>query len=403
MVRGACVKLCKILTKIYQRETNEMQESFLNETELSQVLKTYTSPKITDFKVVKTLGKGTFGKVLLVKNAYTKKFYAMKILNKSFVKRQGQVKHTKTERKILEIITHPFIMKLQYAFQSSENLYMLTDFMQGGELFYHLHNETRFSESKTKFYLCELVLALSHLHKNKIIYRDLKPENILLDNEGHIKLTDFGLSKILLKRKSSTNCKSDEIENCLKTFTMCGTSEYLAPEVVLGKGYDKSVDWWSLGVLMYELLVGFTPFKENKKNVNICNYDKKITQCGVLSDNAYDLISLLLQRDPKKRIGFGAVDGKEITKHKFFSGINWDDVYHKRLTPPFKPKIESPVDVQNFDPMFTSENPKVNEKYFEDEKISREDEEEDKSLRNLGINEYEGFSYKPPNLIEKKN
>lgn len=212
---------------------------------------------IEDFELLKTLGKGSFGRVFLVRRAAlgagdqpTKgNLFAMKVLKKSDVKRRRQVEHTKTERNIMGTIgqAHPFIVTLQYAFQTKDKLYMVTNFCRGGELFFHLKRMRRFSETMCRFYSAEITLALSHLHSNNIVYRDLKPENVLLEEDGHIRLTDFGLSR-------------ENVNTPNGATTFCGTPEYLSPEMILHrqtrKGYGKSVDWWSLGTLMYEMLTG---------------------------------------------------------------------------------------------------------------------------------------------------
>ena len=309
---------------------------------------------LNDFKPVKTLGKGAFGKVILVYNSELKTYFAMKTLKKDFIKKEKQITHTKTEREILEKINHPFIAKLYFAFQSKEKLYILTEYMPGGELFYHLHNEEYFTEERTRFYICELVLAIGHLHSKKIIYRDLKPENILLDQDGHIKLTDFGLSKILTD--SNTNTTNTSISSHNKTFTICGTPEYVAPEVLLGKGYDQCVDWWSLGVVMYEMLCGYSPFREAKLRVDINIYFQPLYKDNLISDTAFDLIKALVEPEPTKRLGFKG-DVNEIKEHTFFKGVYWEHVEMKRIRPPYVPRVRYKGDVSNFDKMFTDEDP----------------------------------------------
>ena len=293
---------------------------------------------LNDFQVIKMLGKGAFGKVLLVYNEELKKYFAMKTLKKDNIKKYQQTKHTKEERKILEKIDYPFISKLYYAFQNDKKLYMITEYMPGGEMFYHLHNNDHFNENKTRFYIAEIVLAIDHLHKNNILYRDLKPENILLDELGHIKLTDFGLSKIM------NNIEKD------KTYTICGTPIYVAPEVLTGQGYNKLVDWWSLGVLLYEFLAGYSPYKEARVKIDIKIYKKKLEQDPLISDCAFDLIKKLCTFDVNKRIGKNVSD---IKNHPFFKGLDWIKLEKKEITPPYKPKIKYAGDVGNFDTMFT--------------------------------------------------
>ena len=300
---------------------------------------------LNDFKILKTLGKGAFGKVLLVHNEELNKYFAMKILKKDFIKKNKQIAHTKVERKILEKIDYPFIAQLFYAFQNKEKLYMITEYMPGGEMFYHLHKEQYFKESKAKFYICEIILAIEHLHKNNIIYRDLKPENILLDENGHIKLTDFGLSKIV------NDINKD------RTFTICGTPEYVAPEVLTGKGYNKSVDWWSLGIVLYEMLCGYSPFREDRERIDIEIYFKPIHHDNLISDIAFDLINKLIEPNCEKRLGYGIMDSIEIKNHVFFKDINWKKVERKEIEPEYKPVLKKPGDVSNFDTIFTDMDP----------------------------------------------
>lgn len=336
-----------------------------------------------DFEKIKLLGKGTFGKVLLVRNLETDKLYAMKVLDKSSINIMNQEDHTKTERKILENIKHPFIVTLHFAFQNEKKLYLLTEFMQGGELFYHLRKERRFDEEKAKFYICEILLALDYLHSNNCIYRDLKPENILLGKDGHIKITDFGLSKQGIKSKEGD-----------KAFTICGTPEYLAPEIILDKkGYNNTVDWWSLGVLLYDMLVGYSPFKQwdNNTKEQSLGYDasiylKKVYLPKYHTPEARDLIERLITVDPKNRLG--ANGSQEIKKHPFFSNINWTDVLNKKLTPPFKPLITHETDLNNFHAMFTEEN--IENTLPIKSELNAEDD-------------YEGFTYVNKNALLENN
>jgi len=245
---------------------------------------------LSDFELLKVIGRGAFGKVMQVRKKDDGKIYAMKILKKRAIIARNQVEHTKAERKILQTLEHPFLMKLQFAFQTKEKLYLVLDYVKGGELFFHLKNNRRFSEDVAKLWVAQVASALGHLHSLGVLYRDLKPENILLDTTGHVILTDFGLAK---------DVASDE-----KTNTFCGTPEYLAPEIITGAGHDKAVDWWSLGILLYELTVGIPPFYS--QNVNEM-YNK--IQHGVLrfppflSDNCKKIIVAFLNRDPKKTAG----------------------------------------------------------------------------------------------------
>lgn len=208
---------------------------------VSKVTHIYIKPKTlsaSDFELLRVVGKGSFGKVLQVRKRDSGRVYAMKVLVKKDLVERKEVAHTLSERNVLIRASSPFLVGLKFSFQTPEKLYLVLDYMNGGELFYHLQKETVFSEARTRFYICELILALEHLHKYDIVYRDLKPENILLDSSGHIALTDFGLCKEHVSFNDTTN-------------TFCGTAEYLAPEVLTGQGYGKAVDWWSLGILFY--------------------------------------------------------------------------------------------------------------------------------------------------------
>jgi protein-serine/threonine kinase len=357
---------------------------------------------LNDFKILKKLGKGAFGKVLLVHNEELNKYFAMKILKKKFLEKNMQQFHTKTERKILEIINHPFVAQLYFAFQDSEKLYMLTEYMPGGEMYYHLHKDVYFSEERTKFYISEIILALIYLHKQNILYRDLKPENILLDEQGHIKLTDFGLSKIV------NNINVD------KTYTICGTPEYVAPEVLSNKGYNKSADWWSLGVVLYEMLCGETPFKQARERLDINIYYKPIYQNKLISDTAFDLIKQFCDIDFNNRLGSSENEFEEITKHKFFNGIDWVKLENKEIKPSFIPKITDMEDVSNFDKQFTETDPlSIQERYkYMQNKVGKKIVEMktiDKSLENNNVinnntkeKTYEDFTYNTY-LMNKEN
>jgi serine/threonine protein kinase len=220
---------------------------------------------VDDFDLLKVLGKGSFGKVMLVRHKGTQQIHAMKTLRKSQLLRRNQLAHTATERGVLQKITSPFLMSLDYAWQSDTKLYMVMGFCQGGELFHWLKKQKRFSLKRVLLYTAEMLLAIETLHSHDVVYRDLKPENVLLNAQGHVKLTDFGLSK-----EGVSGAGSEE-----GTSTFCGTPEYLAPEILENKGHGKAVDWWSLGTLMYEMLVGLPPFYDkNMKKM----YDKILHQ-----------------------------------------------------------------------------------------------------------------------------
>ncbi|KAK1228898.1 Serine/threonine-protein kinase [Marasmius sp. AFHP31] len=297
-----------------------------------------------DFEFLKLIGRGTFGKVFQVRKKDTKRIYAMKVLSKKEIIAKKEVAHTIGERKILQrSLESPFLVGLKFSFQTEKDLYLVTDFKSGGELFWHLQRETKFSEERARFYIAELVLALEHLHKYDIVYRDLKPENILLDATGHVALCDFGLSK--------ADLRADEL-----TTTFCGTTEYLAPEILLDEhGYSKIVDFWSLGVLLFEMCCGWSPFyAEDTQQMyrNIC-FGKIRFPKGVINEDGKQFVKGLLNRNPKHRLG-AQRDAAELKEHAFFKSIDWHLLSLKQVTPPFKPAVESDESTANFDPEFTT-------------------------------------------------
>ncbi|KAI5123432.1 hypothetical protein M0805_006137 [Coniferiporia weirii] len=297
-----------------------------------------------DFEFLKLIGRGTFGRVFQVRKKDTRRIYAMKVLSKKEIIAKKEVAHTIGERKILQqSLNSPFLVGLKFSFQTDSDLYLVTDFKSGGELFWHLQKETKFGEERARFYIAELVLALEHLHKYDIVYRDLKPENILLDATGHIALCDFGLSK--------PDLKSDQLTN-----TFCGTTEYLAPEVLLDDhGYSKLVDFWSLGVLLFEMCCGWSPFyAEDTQQMykNIC-FGKIRFPKNVIGEDGKQFVKGLLNRNPKHRLG-AQRDAEELKAHPFFKSIDWKALAAKQITPPFIPVVESDESVANFDPEFTS-------------------------------------------------
>ena len=296
-----------------------------------------------DFENLKLLGTGSFGRVLLVRFLSNNNLYAMKVLNKNQIKLKHQEEHTKTERDLMVKINNPFVVNIKFAFQDNSKLYIVSDFMQGGDMFYHLHTDKKFDENRSRFYAIELILGLEFLHKNNMIYRDLKPENILMDSEGHLKISDFGLSKILEN--------PDE-----KAYTLCGTPQYLAPEILKNKGYDKSVDWWSLGCFIYEMLTGFLPFYIPKGNrINPKVFEEPLRFPPGVKPDAMSLIYQLLTVNPKKRLGYGEEDAQKIKEHKFFEGVDWDKYWNKEIEPPFIPSFDDEMDLKYFDKMFTDE------------------------------------------------
>ncbi|XP_054978969.1 ribosomal protein S6 kinase alpha-6 isoform X3 [Sorex araneus] len=306
----------------------------------------YEKADPAQFELLKVLGQGSFGKVFLVRKKTgpdAGQLYAMKVLKKASLKVRDRVR-TKMERDILVEVNHPFIVKLHYAFQTEGKLYLILDFLRGGDVFTRLSKEVLFTEEDVKFYLAELALALDHLHQLGIVYRDLKPENILLDDIGHIKLTDFGLSK-------------ESVDQEKKAYSFCGTVEYMAPEVVNRRGHSQSADWWSYGVLMFEMLTGTLPFQGKDRNETMNMILKaKLGMPQFLSAEAQSLLRMLFKRNPANRLGSEGVE--EIKKHHFFANIDWNKLYKREVQPPFKPASGKPDDTFCFDPEFTAKTPK---------------------------------------------
>jgi protein-serine/threonine kinase len=310
------------------------------------------SKSMEDFQPLKLVGKGSFGKVILVKYFNNDKIYAMKILDKEEIIRRKQIKHTKTERLLLEKLNHPFIAQLQFAFQDTKKLYLVTEFMQGGELFFHIKRRTGFKEVSVKFYMSQIFLAIDYLHKNGYIYRDLKPENILIDKEGNIKLTDFGLSKVI-----SNNADINT------TNTLCGTLEYIAPEIFKRKPYDKSIDWFSFGVVLYEMLTGQLPFNIKSEEFDESKY-KNVKYPEKMSPEAKELIEKLIEIEPEKRLGYNSSD--EIRNSAFFKEVDFEKVYNKEYRPPFKPRLNGELDLKYFDINFTEDNDAFSDEFLND-------------------------------------
>jgi len=329
------------------KESAEAQEEIKLDHPEDAAVSPSKRPKVNleSFDLLSVLGRGAFGKVMMVRKKDTGKIYAMKVLKKHYVFAKKQVTHTKEERNILSAAQHPFLMGLRFAFQSEHKLYLVMDFYQGGELFFHLQKVKRFTEEQARIIGGEVALALGHLHKLNFIYRDLKPENILMDDKGHVCLTDFGLSKQVNPENQFTK-------------TMCGTPEYLPPEVLLGKEHGKAVDWWSYGVLLYELTIGMPPFMAK----NHRDLYRKIQYAPIkfpkhTSEALKDLILLLLNREQETRLGSGPDDVNAIVRHPWFEGMNWEKLLKKEIEPLYAPpKTGSKSDLTgNFAEEFTDE------------------------------------------------
>jgi serum/glucocorticoid-regulated kinase 2 len=309
---------------------------------------------ICDFQLLKVLGKGSFGKVMLVKkkkeNNEHGTLYALKTLRKATLIQRNQLAHTSTERKILQEIHSPFLVHLVYAFQTVDKLYMVLDYVGGGELFFWLKREKRFAENRCRLYTAEIALALDALHKANIVYRDLKPENVLLDTVGHIKLTDFGLAKDSIY----------SLDGSRGTKTFCGTPEYLAPEILENKGHGKAVDWWALGTLLYEMMIGLPPFYDtntHKMYTKILHDPLRFPKAEKkqISDESKDALRKLLERKISRRLGSNGID-ETFRTCPFFIELNFEKVYNLEYCPEFTPPMKtSETDVSNFDEEFTKE------------------------------------------------
>mmetsp|Transcript_14688 Transcript_14688/g.42290 ORF Transcript_14688/g.42290 Transcript_14688/m.42290 type:complete len:346 (-) Transcript_14688:123-1160(-) len=289
-----------------------------------------------DFDVRATVGTGTFGRVRMVriKGHQDKTPMALKILKKAEVIKHKQVEHVNSEKVILSMVEHPFLINSLTTFQDEKRLFMLMEFVNGGELFSYLRKEGRLQNDHARFYAGEIALAFSYLHHMNVVYRDLKPENLLIDCEGHVKITDFGFAKVVEDR----------------TWTLCGTPEYLAPEMIQSKGHNKTVDWWALGVLTFEMLAGFPPFyDETPFGIYKKILSGKLDFPRYFDIKARDLIKRFLMQDPTKRIGAGSHGSEEVKKHKWFKGLDWELLLNRGIRPPFVPDVKSADDTSMFD------------------------------------------------------
>lgn len=298
---------------------------------------------LESFVLLKVVGQGSYGKVLVARHKESQKLYAIKAISKREIKkRPHEVQRIMAERLVLKnSISHPFLIGLRFSFQSKTKLYFCLDYINGGELFFHLQRERRFDENRTRFYAAEITSALEYLHKMGIVYRDLKPENCLLDSSGHVKIVDFGLAKDISKSRQK------------KTYTFCGTPEYLAPEVLKQQGYSFSVDWYCLGALVHEMLIGLPPFyaAEHSKMFQQIMHEK-LTLPTHMRPVTKDFLTKTLEKNPELRLGSGKKGAEDIKSHPFFECIDWDLLYQCGYEPPFVPEVAGALDFRNFDPCF---------------------------------------------------
>ncbi|XP_010765529.1 serine/threonine-protein kinase N2-like [Notothenia coriiceps] len=303
--------------------------------------------QMDDFKYFSVLGRGHFGKVLLAEFKKTGKLYAIKALKKRDIVTRDEVESLMSEKRIFEMINasrHPFLVNLHGCFQTSDHVCFVMEYLPGGDLMIHIHNDV-FSEAQTRFYSACVLLGLEFLHLNKIIYRDLKLDNLLMDADGFVKITDFGLCK-------------EGMGHGDRTSTFCGTPEFLAPEVLTDDNYTRAVDWWGMGVLIFEMLVGESPFPgEDEEEVFDSIVNDDVHYPGSLPPDAVCIIKKLLKRNPLKRLGAGERDANEVKGEKFFETIDWEALLAKTAKPPFLPSIKESMDVGNFDSEFTQLQP----------------------------------------------
>ena len=297
-----------------------------------------------DFEILKLVGQGAFGKVFQVKKRDSGNIYAMKVMKKDRILEKDQVEYTRAERDILTAVTHPFIVNLRYSFQTTSKLYLIMEFINGGHLFFQLYQQGTFGDALTRFYAAEICLAVGHLHSLSIVHRDLKPENILVDGEGHVKITDFGLAK--------------KIAEDGRANSLAGSIDYMAPEILSAKGHGKTADWWSVGVLIFEMLSGSLPFKgKNKAAVQKAICTEKVKVPTYFQPDAVGLIKGLLSKDASMRLGRGETGTADVKGHKYFKGVDWNKIAAKAIAPPFKPNVNGRHCVANFDARWTDVDP----------------------------------------------
>uniref|UniRef100_A0A8C8CTH2 Protein kinase C n=1 Tax=Oncorhynchus tshawytscha TaxID=74940 RepID=A0A8C8CTH2_ONCTS len=332
---------------------------------------------ITDFTFLQVLGKGSFGKVMLARLNSSERVFAVKVLKKDIILQDDDVECTMTEKRVLSLAgCHPYLTQLYCCFQTLDRLFFVMEFVNGGDLMFHIQKSRKFEEGRACFYTAEITSALMFLHSKGILYRDLKLDNVLLDKDGHCKLADFGM------------CKEGMFEG-VATGTFCGTPDYIAPEILQEMLYGPSVDWWALGVLLYEMLSGHAPFEaENEDDLFESILNEEIIYASWLSADAVNILKAFLTKNPARRLGCMAEEGGEnaVTSHAFFIGIDWDKLNRRELEPPFKPRIKTAEDVNNFDPDFTQEEPTLTP--IED------------LLPSVNQDEFHNFSFTAPELLD---
>ncbi|XP_075169184.1 protein kinase C iota type isoform X8 [Haematobia irritans] len=340
---------------------------------------------LDDFELIRVIGRGSYAKVLMVELKKTRRIYAMKVIKKALVTDDEDIDWVQTEKHVFETASnHPFLVGLHSCFQTPSRLFFVIEFVRGGDLMYHMQRQRRLPEEHARFYAAEISLALNFLHEKGIIYRDLKLDNVLLDHEGHIKLTDYGMCKEGIRQGDTTS-------------TFCGTPNYIAPEILRGEDYGFSVDWWALGVLLYEMLAGRSPFDiagaSENPDQNTEDYlfqvilEKTIRIPRSLSVKAASVLKGFLNKNPADRLGCHRETAfMDIKNHPFFKVIDWEMLAYKQVTPPFKPRLDSDRDLANFPPEFTGEAVQLTP-------------DDDRVIDNIDQSEFEGFEYVNPLLM----
>ncbi|KAG8193805.1 hypothetical protein JTE90_029539 [Oedothorax gibbosus] len=344
---------------------------------------------LDDFDLLRVIGRGSYAKVLMVELRTTKRIYAMKVIKKELVSDEEDIDWIQTEKHVFETASnYPFLVGLHSCFQTPSRLFFVIEFVRGGDLMFHMQRQRRLPEEHARFYSAEISLALNYLHERGIIYRDLKLDNVLLDHEGHIKLTDYGMCKEGITPGDTTS-------------TFCGTPNYIAPEILRGEDYDFGVDWWALGVLLYEMLAGRSPFDivgaAENPDQNTEDFlfqvilEKTIRIPRSISVKAQSVLKGFLNKNPVERLGCHSQSGfGDVTSHPFFKSIDWNLLEGKQVPPPYTPKLETDRDLEHFDPQFTSE-PVI---------LTPDDLKE---IEKIDQSEFEGFEYINPLLMSMED